>query len=584
MGTYYSQVNGTEMEAEQAAIDAPEQIISIHRAYIDAGADFIRTDTFAVNHNLFPTPELRRAAVRKAVYCAREAVKRSGRDVAIAASIGPIRQQITENEFQVDEEYRELVDDILDEGLDTFALETFADLDELEKIAEYIKSRNPKAFILGEFSLNPMGYTKYGFGMQDIVNDLEDGRKVDAFGFNCGVGVTHMKRLMDRIEFHHECIFSTIPNAGYPQVIRGRMRYGDTPEHFADIERTMLRCGTNIVGGCCGTTPAHIAAIRKMLDGRDKKTPLEKTLTAPDPCAVKQGPIKLSPFMTKLNAGEKVFVVELDSPFDANVEKFSRGVYDLAENDVDMITVSDSPLARPRADASLLACYGKRVADVEIMPHVACRDRNLIGLRSEFLGAHVNGIRDFLIITGDPVDKDSRNSISGVFDMNSIRLMRYVSQMNREVFRNDPVYFGGALNYAGSNVKAIEDRMMSKIYAGCSYFLTQPVFTDDDVERIRLLKKDTGARIICGLMPLVSYRNALFMHNEMPGIHVDSRILGMYNSDQTREESEEVAVKICLDAAVKLRDVADGYYIMTPFHRVTLVNRIINAIRREILR
>ena len=285
-------------------------------------------------------------------------------------------------------------------------------------------------------------------------------------------------------------------------------------------------------------------------------------------------------FIEKLNRGEKVYVVELDSPFGADAGKFQKGAYALEQEGVDMVTVSDSPMARARADASLMAVYMKQQADVSVMPHIACRDRNLIGLRSELIGAYINGIRDFLIITGDPVARDDRGAITGVFDVNSIRLMEYVKNMNREVFSDDPVYYGGALNYSGVNITAIAGRMKKKIEQGVSYFLTQPVFSEEDIARIKELKELVETKIICGIMPLVSYKNALFMHNEMPGIHVPDEVLLKYRPDMSREEAEQTAISVCVEAAKKLYGVADGFYLMTPFGRVNLVNRIIKEIKK----
>ncbi len=217
---------------------------------------------------------------------------------------------------------------------------------------------------------------------------------------------------------------------------------------------------------------------------------------------------------------------------------------------------------------------------IRVMPHVCCRDRNLIGLRSAMLGAHINGIRDVLIITGDPVGRDERGTITGVFDVNSIRLMEYVKSMNEEIFPEEPFYYGGALNYAGANIDAIEGRMRKKMEAGCSYFLTQPVYSDADIERVRELKKRTKAKIMVGLMPLVSYKNAIFMKNEMPGIDVPDAVIACYRPDMSREEAEDAAISVCVKIGEKVCGFADGYYLMTPFNRVGLVSRIMDKLRQ----
>ena len=577
MGTYYNQQYGTELEAEEANLVHPEEITAIHKAYIEAGAELIRTNTFAVNHLMFPKQEECKRAIHAAIACARQAVAESSREVEIAASIGPIRQTVTEDDENTIKEYQFLINSMLAEGIRIFVFETMLELKWVQPLSEYCKSQCEESVVIVQFSLNPSGYTQYGFGMKEIIDKLCQMETVDAFGFNCGVGAAHLRKLLEKQTFPKECMLSVLPNAGYQQELRGRMHYGDDPEYYAKQMERMIPLGINIAGGCCGTTPEHIAALKKVLGGQ---APQPKEVVEENADGESVSNAAPTDFISKLERGEKVFVVELDAPFDAQMDKFSKGVYALKENGVDMITVSDSPLARSRADAALLAVYAKRLTDISVMPHVAMRDRNLIGLRSEILGAHANGIRDFLVITGDPVGPDNRGKITGVFDVNSIRFMEYLQHMNEEIFPDQPVYYGGALNYAGNNIRAIVGRMRKKMEAGCAYFLTQPIFSEEDVQRVIELKEMTGAKIICGLMPLVSYRNALFMKNEMPGIHVNDEILNRYYPEMSREEAEDTAVALCLDIAEALRGAADGFYLMTPFHRVGLVNRIINAIKQ----
>ncbi len=577
MGTYYNQQYGTELEAEEANLVHPEEITAIHKAYIEAGAELIRTNTFAVNHLMFPKREECKRAIHAAIACARQAVAESGREVEIAASIGPIRQTVTEYDENTIKEYQFLINSMLAEGIRIFVFETMLELKWVQPLSEYCKSQCEESVVIVQFSLNPSGYTQYGFGMKEIIDKLCQMETVDIFGFNCGVGAAHLRKLLEKQTFPKECILSVLPNAGYQQELRGRMHYGDDPEYYAKQMERMIPLGINIAGGCCGTTPEHIAALKKVLGGQ---APQPKEVVEENADGESVSNAAPTDFISKLERGEKVFVVELDAPFDAQMDKFSKGVYALKENGVDMITVSDSPLARSRADAALLAVYAKRLTDISVMPHVAMRDRNLIGLRSEILGVHANGIRDFLVITGDPVGPDNRGKITGVFDVNSIRFMEYLQHMNEEIFPDQPVYYGGALNYAGNNIRAIVGRMRKKMEAGCAYFLTQPIFSEEDVQRVIELKEMTGAKIICGLMPLVSYRNALFMKNEMPGIHVNDEILNRYDPEMSREEAEDTAVALCLDIAEALRGAADGFYLMTPFHRVGLVNRIINAIKQ----
>ena len=579
MGTYFNRLHPEEGEAESANISHPEWIKEIHKKYISAGAKLIRTNTFAVNHMLFGMEEIE-SNLAAAVKNAKEAVEEMNTDTFIAGSIGPIRQGGETEEKQVWDEYQLICDTLLREGIRIFILETFADTVMVLRIAEHLKKLSgdtlgEDVFIVAQFSVNRMGYTKYGYSMQRLVNELEKEAVISGIGFNCGIGIAHMNKLLGQVRFSKDGILSVLPNAGYEHISYGRQLYIDKPAYYATSMKQLIKKGANLIGGCCGTTPEYIKTLSEILE-KDSKLCEKQILSMEDrQIAV----CEKNPFIEKLNRGERVYVVEIDSPFNQNADKFLEGAYRLRESDVDLVTISDSPMARPRAEAFEMGIYIANKTGIQVMPHVCCRDRNLIALRSAILGGHINGIRDMLIITGDPVARDDRNIISGVFDMNSIRLMDYVKNMNQEIFAEEPVYYGGALNYAGVNIDAIVTRMRKKMEAGCSYFLTQPVYSEDDINRVRELKRRTRAKIILGIMPLVSYKNALFMKNEMPGIDVPDDIVKRYNPEMNRKEAEETAIEISVEIGRKAMDFADGFYMMTPFNRVSLVKVIIDRLR-----
>lgn len=579
MGTYFNRLHPEEGEAESANISHPEWIKEIHKKYILAGAKMIRTNTFAINHMLFEK-EVIKANLVAAVRNAKAAVKETNTDTFIASSIGPIRLSGEMEENQVMEEYQLIFDTLLQEGIRIFILETFADTAMVVKIAEYLRILSKEkigeeVFILAQFSVNRMGYTKYGYSMQRLVNELENETAVSGIGFNCGIGVAHMNKLLGEVRFSKDCMLSVLPNAGYEHISYGRQLYIDKPVYYAASMEQLIAKGANLIGGCCGTTPEYIKALSEILE-KEWEPCKKQILSMEDKAAAVH---EKNPFIEKLNHGQRVYVVEIDSPFNQNADKFLEAAHRLKENAVDLVTISDSPMARPRAEAFEMGLYIANRTGVRVMPHVCCRDRNLIALRSAILGGHINGIRDMLIITGDPVARDDRNIVSSVFDMNSIRLMDYVKNMNQEIFTESPVYYGGALNYAGVNIDAIVTRMKKKMEAGCSYFLTQPVYSDDNINRVRELKERTGAKIILGIMPLVSYKNALFMKNEMPGIHVPDEIVNQYQPDMSRNEAEETATRLSVEIGRKAMDFADGFYLMTPFNRVSLVNGIIDKLR-----
>lgn len=583
MGTYYNRLHPETGEAEYANLEHPDWVKEIHKQYLYAGAQIIRTNTFAVNHMLFEQEQIK-AALEAGVKCAREAVaeyRQESEDIMalIGASIGPIRYSDEKEEMDVREEYKMIFRTMYDSGIRIFILETFDDWRIVKWIAEQIKTfadrQNEDVFVFAQFSVNRSGFTKAGYSMQRLVTRLEQMESLDAFGFNCGIGAAHMNQLLQKLHFGKECILSALPNAGYDHMLRGKQIYVDHPDYYGSMMRQILESGVNIVGGCCGTTPEYIKILAKEIQQNPIVAP--KKIQKPVQEDFREG--KVNDFVEKLNQGQRVYVVEIDSPFNGKADKFLEAGFQLKENQVDLITISDSPMARPRAESFEMGIYLANQTGARVMPHVCCRDRNVIALRSAILGGYINGIRDMLVITGDPVARDDRGTVSGVFDFNSIKLMEYISNMNTEVFSEEPYFFGGALNYAGVNIEAIVGRMKKKMEAGCSYFLTQPVYSDEDIERVRELKCRTGAKIILGLMPLVSYKNALFMKNEMPGISVPDSIVNQYHPDMSREEAETIAEKVCVEIGKKAMDFADGYYLMTPFNRVTLVNRIIHDLR-----
>lgn len=583
MGTYFKSLHFDSNEAEvpeKAMLTSPVWIKDIHKEYICAGADIIRTNTFALNHNMERDTDKLLNGLEEGIRLAEEAVcesKEEGidREIYIAVSMGPMKCTSEEEEEKVYQEYRLMIQKAHHMGMKIFDFETFSDIAMAKQLAAFVKEINPDAFVMVHFVFNKMGYTKYGFNMQRLINELTEDTAIDLFGFNCGIGAAHMSELFDKVVFPKKCLVGVLPNAGYQQELMGRDMYFNNAGYYAKYVEKLISRGVNVVGGCCGTTPEYTRALRKLLDRHP--APVEKQIAD---IKVRENQDKEeNQFISKLNRGEKVYVVELDSPFGKCADKFIEGAFRLKENHVDMVTISDSPMAKARADAFEMAIYVQNKTGLSMMPHISCRDRNLIGIHSALLGAHINDIRNLLIITGDPVAREDRDVITPVFDFNSIKLMQYVQNMNEEVFGNEPFYYGGALNYATGKLELIVARMRKKIEAGCGYFLTQPIYSDEDIERVRALKKMTGAKILCGIMPLVSLKNARFMQNEMPGIHVPDEIVERYHADMKREDAEETAVQICVEIGRKMSDFADGYYIMTPFNRVQLVNRIIHGLR-----
>lgn len=590
MGTYYEKKYGDAVGfPEQENLLHPKRIRDIHLEYLHAGARMLRTNTFATNPVFFPDRSKRLDGLRAGYEIAESAIdqfrKETGceEEIFIAADFGPIGELEEQSASEVLDDYRQMCDVFLNCGATVFVFESQRDDKYVKQLAAYVKERCADAFVLAQFTFDKSGYTRAGLSVRRINESMagEDAASIDAYGYNCGVEAGHLLQLLQAQPPYCRKFLSALPNAGYPLSLRGRTIYTENEQYFVKKSVEIAALGVDIIGGCCGTTPGYIRDLVQALEGVERGD--KQVASVPSRIHVQEvthtgtNVSASDAFLDKLYAGKKPVIVELDPPFNGDLTKVFAGAKKLAEAGADLLTLSDSPMARARMDAGALAAKLIREVGIPVMPHIACRDRNIIGLRGMILGDHMNDIRQLLIVTGDPVARDARGTISGVFDMNSIRLMEYVTHMNEELYADDPLHFGGALNYHGANPDAIIRRMEKKIEAGCEYFLTQPIYSDEDVERIAYIRNALGgrAKICCGIMPLVSYKNAMFLHHEMAGINIPEEILAKYDPDMSREAAQAVAVEISLELTRKLADIADAYYFMTPFNRADLICEII---------
>ncbi len=579
MGTYYaSLVNQPGAYSERANLEAPELIERIHKEYIQAGADLIRTNTFAVgrdtlNIDVKEQQKLVTAACRIAKKAASEA-GREGPDrkkLWILGDIGPISADADKSEEELLEEYQTICDIFLQEELDGIHFETFDSLKYISRLLPYIRSKNKELFLLVSFSLNKNGYSQAGISAHRLMEQTAALEGIDACGFNCGVGSGHMLQLLQKLSYPSDMFLYVAPNAGYPEQMQNRMIFMDNEIYFAENMKRIAELGMDLLGGCCGTTPDYI---RRMT----AKIPLTGAHMIPVKLGQSAG-VRTeeagNDFYELFAQGKKVVAVELDPPYDANIDHIMECAHSLKATKADIITFADSPMGRSRVDSILMGAKITGETGMRVMPHVCCRDRNMISMRAGILGAYIHGIRNLLLVTGDPVPGESRVSTTGVFDYNSIRLMDYVKEMNVEHFSKDPIYYGGALNYNRGALEKVVGRMKQKIAAGASFFLTQPVFSEEDADRLREIRKQVDTKLLCGIMPLVSYRNANFIKNELTGIHVPDEIVNRYRPDMSREEAENTAARIANEIIEMTKDFADGYYFMLPFNRVSLMSKIV---------
>lgn len=578
-GTYFASLEDVgETVSEWANLKKPDVVAAIHREYIEAGARLLRSNTFGASRAVLgATKEEQRECIRRGYEIARQAADKACEDgvtgekepIFVAADIGPIPEDLNSTRDELLKEYTTISDIFLEAGAKIFLMETFSEFTYIEPLARHIRKRCPEAFIMAQFSLNRYGYTKLGVSAARLLKEAGQLEELDCVGFNCGIGAGHLYQLMKKLCFPSGKYLSAFPNSGYPELMQNRTSYLDNHQYFAEKLGELGELGLHIIGGCCGTTPRYIEAAGKTVDLSPAGTVYE-VRDKEESHSLKTG---TNAFYNKLAAGQKVIAVELDPPYDCKYERIMECANILKAAGIDMLTFADSPMGRGRVDSILMSVKVLNEVGIPVMPHVACRDKNAIGMRAGLLGGYVNGIRNLLIVTGDPVPSSDRAEITSVFDFHSIRLMEFVRQMNMEHFSEEPVYYGGALNYGRAGLDREIDRMKDKISAGASYFLTQPIFSEEDIERIRYIKSKVDTRILCGIMPLVSYRNASFVKNEITGICVPEEVVNAFSPEMTREEGERVGVQLAREMIKKLSPIADGYYFMLPFNRVHLIEQ-----------
>lgn len=575
-GTYYSQKYKTVDIPEYANITASQRISEIHTEYINSGAKLIRTNTFASNtYSLDCSIEQVKENIKAAYKIAKEAVEQSGKEIFIAGNIGPVPAVFQPDFEAVEEEYYQIAKTFIDEGADILCFETFTQSEHIMPAIKRIKEEcNP--FIIVQFCVNQYGYSEAGESAERLVSETAFSKCVDAVGLNCGVGPAHMQQILSKINLNNNCFATAMPNAGYPLLVRNRVKYADNPIYFASKVNGMALLGADIIGGCCGTTPDYIREVAKTVD----LTPTVKSDETSSNNENEKPVIKKSFFRNADGTikDKKLIAVELAPPFGADDKKLLEAAHMLKGLGVDVLTFPDSPSGRTRIDSVLMAQKVKNVTGFEVMPHICCRDKNAIAMRSTFLGASINDINNFLIITGDPIPVMARQVVKSVFNFDSVGLMRIADEMNSEALKDSPLTYGGAINQSRRRIESEIKRVQKKMEAGAEFFLTQPVFTAEDAERLRRVKEETGARILCGIMPLVSRKNALFMKNEISGVNVTDEVIERYPENADREDGENVGVELAKEMIAATRDFADGYYFSFPFNRTYLLKRIIEEL------
>lgn len=598
MGTYLYHLGfPIGVSYEEFNLDKPDVIMDIHRQYYEAGARVIETNTYSANRDSLVKFGLEQevAAINRAgVELARRAV---GDDAYVLGAVGSLSagKRRTAGRDRLLLNITEQAEALLEAKADGILLETFYVLEEMVTALQAIRSLSTDIPVLCQFATDGNGVTLDGVSYVEAFARL-DAEGADAVGFNCHSGPNGILRALDKLpEGDPGCglPLTVFPNAGLPGLVDGRYTYLATPEYFAETALRFAAAGARIVGGCCGTTPEHIAAIAKAIagyvpavgasphpaqEGRpDAGRPAAgapevrvREPQAPAGAAAPGEPTAAEPSILDLVKERHTVIVELDSPRDLAVGKFMEGAKALKEAGVDAITMADNSLAQIRMSNLAMGYLVKDKLGVRPLLHIACRDRNMIGTQSHLMGLHALGINHVLAITGDPARVGDLPGASSVYDLSSFDLIRMTKQLNEGISFSGKTLKQKANFVVGSafdpNLKHLDKavkRMEKKIEAGADYFMTQPVYDPTCIERLYHATKHLNVPIFVGIMPLMSGRNAEFLHNEVPGIripdHIRQRIAGL-DGEAGRRMGVEIAKELT-DAAV---EYFKGIYFMTP--------------------
>ena len=570
---------------DELNVSDPGLVKKVHEAYVAVEADFLETNTFGANRlklSKYGLADEVEHINRRGVEIARQAA--AGKAL-VAGSIGPLGCELTEHgpmtPGQAEGIFRQQGSALIDAGCDFLILETFSNADEL-LIALRGVCDIADVPIIAQMSINENQETIYGERIEQVISKVAREPAVDVVGLNCSVGPSDMLSGLERIRLVTDKPVSVQPNAGMPRQIEGRQLYMSTPEYMAEFAKRFFEKGARIIGGCCGTTPEHIKEIARAVRSLDKAQTQARVSVAA--VVEKAGPVPLrearplaerSRFGAKLAAGEKVATIEVTPPRGVDVAAILEKAKLCAEAGIDAINIPDGPRASSRLSPMVTAVRIQQEAQIEAVLHFCCRDRNLIGMQSDILGACAIGLRNLLIVTGDPPKLGEYPSATGVFDMDSIALTGVVHNLNRgaDIGGNsiDPpteLVVGVGANPVAADWPREIERFRQKVMAGAEFAITQPVFDAESLFRFLEAIEDFRIPIVAGIWPFTSYKNAEFMANEVPGVVVPPRLLERMSEAQTREHGRALGVEIARELVGRIEDHVAGFAVSAPFGNV----------------
>jgi len=590
---------------DELNVRSPELVLDVHRAYVKAGAELLETNSFGANRLKLAQYGLENHVAefnRRAAEIAREA---AGANVLVAGAVGPLGVRIEPFGATSREEarghFREQMHALLEGGADCFLLETFSDLGEIEQALAAARELSLTTPVIAQMTIGQDGLTPFGATPEDVARTLDEWG-ADVIGLNCSVGPQAILEAIERMAAVTKRKLSAQPNAGMPRDVSGRTMYMASPEYMASYARHFIQAGAKLIGGCCGTTPDHI---KSLVDGirplvpRNQRRPsvryqMPHTLGADEPGAesATAAGVDAMPFARrsrwagKIARNEFVTSVEIVPPRGVDATAMLEGVSALKVAGVDAVNVPDGPRAQSRMGALMTSLLIEQRIGMETVTHYCCRDRNLLGMLSDLLGASAMGLRNLLIITGDPPKMGPYPDATAVFDIDSIGLTNLVSRLNKgldpggnSLGRPTAFTIGVGVNPAALDPSYELRRFEWKVDAGAEYAITQPVFDVEQLERFLESIAHVRIPIVAGIWPLVSARNAEFLANEVPGVVVPEAVLTRMRaaSEKSKEHAVAEGIAIAREMLERVRGAVQGAQVSAPFGKVELAVRVFES-------
>lgn len=581
---------------EELNLSQPHLVRSVHEEYIKSGAQVITTNSYGANRIRLGHFGLGDRAAEFSHAAAQIARTAAGETIWVAGSVGPSGAEgariLGPGAREVREIFAEQINALVEGGVDLILLETFSHLAEIQLVLELTRRLHPDVPVIASMRFEPEQKLADGSAPEDVAAALADWG-ADVLGANCGEGPELVFNVARRMLGPGLPVLAE-PNAGSPEMVEGRSVYVGNPEFFGVYGRRMLKAGIRAVGGCCGTTPAHIHSMRGAVRMMGQNTAWQRTDVAEarviqtrDAERSERPPVsERSVLAQKMAAGRFVVSVEVNPPLGLDPAPAVQAAKYLVDHGVDVVNTADGPRASVRMN-NLAAALAMQAAGVEVLLHMCCRDRNLLALQGDLLGAHALGIRNLVVITGDPPKVGDYPDATAVYDLDSIELLRWVDGFNHGV---DPT--GKTLNATtnfhvatGAEPGALDydrelRRLERKVAAGADFIMTQPVFDPATMERFLDDTRDLGVPILLGLLPLASARNAQFLHDNVPGMSVPSDVRKQMAEAGSGEAARAAGVRIAREALLALKDRVQGAYIMPPLGRYEMAVQILDGIDR----